>query len=196
MFGNVAGIKIQSYICVLCLSLGLIWFSTKDSCLETLDNSSKRVEIQVLKMVNFTTPIVPQPQNRDFGDASVMNSTLNASRKRLLPENDDESRVAKHGKFEELPGAVNYGVLTLPTGVHMLQGGDFGGFQSFWWGPKYNGTNWDIPKWIQVLCPCFQQLHYAKLELAKAHVELQLRNIDVNRLQQLVTALSHREHLS
>jgi len=39
-------------------------------------------------------------------------------------------------------------------------------------------------------------LHYAKLELAKAHVELQLRNIDVNRLQQLVTALSHREHLS
>jgi hypothetical protein len=27
-------------------------------------------------------------------------------------------------------------------------------------------------------------------------VELQLRNIEVNRLQQLVTALSHREHLS
>jgi hypothetical protein len=53
-------------------------------------------------MGNFTTPIVPQPQNRDIGDASVMNSTLNASRKRLLPENDDESRVAKHGKFEEL----------------------------------------------------------------------------------------------
>jgi len=82
-------------------------------------------------MVNFKTPIVPQPQNRDFGDASLMNSTLNASRKRLLPENDDESRVAKHGKFEELPGAVNYGVLTLPTEVHMLQGGvleDFRGF--------------------------------------------------------------------
>ncbi len=135
MFRNVAGIKIQSYICVCCLSLGLIWFSTKDSCLGTLDNSSKRVEIQVRKMVNFKTPIVPQPQNRDFGDASVMNSTLNASRKRLLPENDDESRVAKHGKFEEL-------------------------------------------------------------ELAKARVELQLRNIDVNRLQQLVTALSHRECLS
>ncbi|KAH8951308.1 hypothetical protein BDL97_09G020200 [Sphagnum fallax] len=53
-----------------------------------------------------------------------MNSTLNASRKRLLPKNDDESRVAKHGKFEEL-------------------------------------------------------------ELAKARVELQLRNIDFNRLQQL-----------
>jgi hypothetical protein len=147
-------------------------------------------------MVNFKTPIVPQPQNRDFGDASLMNSTLNASRKRLLPENDDESRVAKHGKFEELPGAVNYGVLTLPTEVHMLQGGGFGGFQRFWWGPKYSGTNWDSPKWIQVLCPCFQELHYAKLELAKAHVELQLRNIDVNRLQQLVTALSHGEHLS
>ncbi|CAM6033323.1 unnamed protein product [Sphagnum compactum] len=29
------------------------------------------------------------------------------------------------------------------------------------------------------------ELHYAKLGLAKAHVELQLRNIDVNRLQQL-----------
>ncbi len=65
----------------------------------------------------------------------MMNSTLNASRKRLLPKNDDESRVAKHGKFEEL-------------------------------------------------------------ELAKARVELQLRNIDFNRLQQLVTALSHRECLS
>ncbi len=72
MFHNVAGIKIQSYICVLCLSLGLVWFSTKDSCLGTLDNSSKRVEIQGCKMVIFTTPIVPQPQNRDFGDASLM----------------------------------------------------------------------------------------------------------------------------
>ncbi len=135
MFGNVTAIKIQSYIRVLCLFLGLIWFSTKDSCLGTLDNSSKRAEIQVCKMVNFTTPIVPQPQNKDFGDASLMNSTIDVSRKRLLPENDDESRVAKHGKFEEL-------------------------------------------------------------ELAKARVELQLRNIDVNRLQQLVTALSHRECLS
>jgi hypothetical protein len=28
-----------------------------------------RVEIQVCKMGNFTTPIVPQPQNRDIGDA-------------------------------------------------------------------------------------------------------------------------------
>jgi hypothetical protein len=32
--------------------------------------------------------------------------------------------------------------------------------------------------------------------LAKAHVELQLRNIEVNRLQQLVIALSHRERIS
>jgi hypothetical protein len=52
------------------------------------------------------------------------------------------------GKFEELPGTVNYGVLTFPTRVHILQGGDFGGFQSFCWGPKYSGTNWDSPKWI------------------------------------------------
>jgi hypothetical protein len=49
-------------------------------------------------MVNFITPNVPQQQNRDFGDVLVMNSTLNASRKRLLPKNDDESRVAKHWK--------------------------------------------------------------------------------------------------
>jgi hypothetical protein len=98
MFRNVARIKIQSYICVFCLSLEHIWFSTKDSCLGTLDNGSKSVEIQVCKMVNFITPNVPQQQNRDFGDVLVMNSTLNASRKRLLPKNDDESRVAKHWK--------------------------------------------------------------------------------------------------
>jgi hypothetical protein len=196
MFGNVTAIKIQSYIRVLCLFLGLIWFSTKDSCLGTLDNSSKRAEIQVCKMVNFTTPIVPQPQNKDFGDASLMNSTIDVSRKRLLPENDDESRVAKHGKFEELPGAVYYGVLTLPTGVHMLQGGGFGGFQIFGGVPNTVVPTGIVPSGYQVLCPCFQEFHYAKLELAKAHAELQLRNIEVNRLQQLVTALSHRKCLS
>ncbi len=153
---------------MLCLFLGLIWFSTKDSCLGTLDNSNKRAEIQVRKMVNFTTPIVPQPQNRDFGDASLMNSTLNSSRKRLLPENDDESRVAKHGKFEELPGAVNYGVLTLQTGVHMLQGGGFGGFESFWWGPKYSGTNWDSPKWISGSLSMFSGVALCKVRTCQS----------------------------
>ncbi|CAM6032761.1 unnamed protein product [Sphagnum compactum] len=158
----------------------------------TLDNSTKRAEIQVRKMVNFTTPIV-KLQNRDFGDASLMNSMIDTSRKRLLPGNEDESRVAKRGKFEELPGA-----LSLPTGVHMLQGGGFGGFQSFGGVPNTVVPAGILPSGYQVLCPCghFQELHCAKLELAKAHVELQLRNIEVNRLQQLVTALSHRERLS
>jgi len=163
----------------------------------TPDNSSKMAEIQVRKMVNFTTPIV-KLQNRDFGDAALMNSMIDTSRKRLLPGNEDESRVAKRGKFEELPGAVNYGALSLPTGVHMLQGGGFGGFQSFGGVPNTVVPTGILPSGYQVLCPCghFQELHCAKLELAKAHVELQLRNIEVNRLQQLVTALSHRERLS
>jgi hypothetical protein len=163
----------------------------------TLDNSSKMAEIQVRKMVNFTTPIV-KLQNRDVGDASLMNSMIDTSRKRLLPGNEDESRVAKRGKFEELPGAVNYGALSLPTGVHMLQGGGFGGFQSFGGVPNTVVPTGILPSGYQALCPCghFQELHCAKLELAKAHVELQLRNIEVNRLQQLVTALSHSEHLS
>ncbi len=54
----------------------------------------------------------------------------------------------------------------------MLQGGGFGGFQSFGGVPNTVVPTGIVPSGYQVLCPCFQELHYAKLELARAHVGL------------------------
>jgi hypothetical protein len=78
----------------------------------------------------------------------------------------------------------------------MLQGGGFGGFQSFGGVPN-SGTNWDSPKWISGSLSMFPGVALCQVRTCQSPCgALQLRNIEVNRLQQLVIAPSNRECLS
>jgi hypothetical protein len=78
-----------------------------------------------------------------------------------------------------------------------VTGWGFWRISEFWWGPKYSGTNWDSPKWISGSLSMFPGVALCQVRTCQSPCgALQLRNIEVNRLQQLVIALSNRERLS